>query len=388
MRSGKGKPRKRKLDSGLRWGQGSVEVRGGKYIARWTDAAGKKRARTFTNQDDAEEFVRQEHRKRSLAQWTEPEQRTVADLVEAWLDRGAARWKPWTLATYRQRYTLHVQPELGETLALTVTTPRVQHWIDGLRRKGLSPAMIEAVTVVLTAAFNEAVGLGIVPRNPCHGVRKPSVRIQPRVVWTLEQVQAVIASLSDRPMWQALYALALTSGMRPGELRALTWPDIAPQTRQIRVRRTMTRDSTQHTMIGVSTKTGRVRTIAVPASVIQLLMRWKGEQPVVSFDGYVFSRADGDWLPVTNWERFHAKLIRELNLPHVTLHGMRHTAASLDMERGLAPKLLQEKLGHASITTTMDVYVQVSDRMQQDAADALGELLFGEDGILKHSGHR
>ena len=371
-------PRKRKIDSGLRWGQGSVEVRGDRYLARWLDASGRKRSRTFRTLDDAEEHVRQQARLRAVQRWVEPSERTVRDLIDAWLDRGRDRWTPNTHATYRLRAESHVLPALGDVLAGELTTPRVQHWIDALRRQGLAPSTIGGAAIVLSAACNEAVALGVLSRNPCHGTRKPAVNPKPRAVWTLATVQEVLHHLADQPMWQALYALALTSGMRPGELRALTWADIAPQTRQIRVRRTITRDMEYRVIVGAQTKTGRSRTVAVPASVIAMLQRWKAEQPVVHVEGYVFCRADGNWLPVTTWQRFHDHLIAELHLPRITIHGMRHTAATLDLERGVPIKLVQEKLGHRSISTTMDVYAQVSDRMQHDAADELDGLIFGE----------
>lgn len=371
------KPRNPKR--GLSWGQGSCEVRGTKYIARWMEDD-RKRSRTFYNQDDCEDFLRARHRRMVSGRWVDPQDRTVADLIEGWLERNRNDWKPNTYATYRMRAESHVLPSLGDVPAHLLTVARVQHWIDGLRRQGYSPSMIDAATRVLSAAYREAMGLEIVSTNPVAHTKRPDIQKRAVTVWTVKEVQAVLHVLRDSPMWHALYRLTITTGIRPGELRALRWTDIDLPKRTMTIQRTMTRDDDYRVIVGTSTKTGSSRIIALSPSATDALQVWRDAQKVVTLDGYVFTRSDGQWLPHTVWQRFHAKLCRKAKVTKITLHGIRHTSATLDMARGVNPRIVADRLGHSSITTTLDVYSHPSVEMQREIADALDDLLDTKNG--------
>jgi integrase len=364
--------RPKNLNRSLRWGQGSVEVRGDRFIARWTED-GRKRSRTFPDLDSAEEYLRTRARRGGDV----TVEVTVKDLIGDWLDRGQHTWAENTYATYKAWATNHVLPTLGDVPAKAITTARIQYLIDDLRGS-LSPSSIEGCMSVLNGAFRAALRLGLVDSNPVTGVQKPAIRRKPMVTWSQEHVRKVIDALADDPMYQALYALALSTGMRPGELRALRWSDIQLSRNRLTVQRTMTRDKDGHGMVGNRTKSGETRVLSLSPRVGAFLRVWRGVQTVISIDGYVFTGLHGGPLPRNTWQKRHVRLIKEAGVPSIHLHGLRHTAASLMLEQNVHAKIVSDMLGHGKIQITLDTYSHPSDALLQATAETMGEWLFGE----------
>lgn len=385
-----GRERKGRTD-GLAWGEGTIAPQpNGKWLARWWEpqpgGAKRKRGRVFDDYDAAQDHLRTIHRQIRDEQFAPTVTLTVRQIVEQWLERGKARWKPATHASYRQRAHKHVIPALGAIRADALTTPRVQHWVDGLVRAGMDAATIDGLHRVLNGALKEAVRIGIIDRNPATGTTRPPVLIRAVEHWTGAEVMRVLAAIGDDPMWRALYRLAVTTGMRPGELRALTWADIDLDKRVLVVKRTMTKDAAGLVVIGATTKTGRSRVNVLTESAVRDLAAWRTAQKARQLaaavwhrNDLVFDRGDGRFLPQTTWQHYHDALIARTGVRAITLHGMRHTNATLDMEAGVHPKIVSERLGHRNIQTTLDRYSHVSLDLQKAAADALDRRLFGDD---------
>jgi integrase len=232
---------------------------------------------------------------------------------------------------------------------------------------------------VLNGAFTAALQLGLVEKNPVTGTKKPAIRRKEMVTWSQEHVRKVIDCLSDDPMYQALYALALSTGMRPGELRALRWSDIKLSRNRLTVQRTMTRDKDGHGMVGTETKSGKPRVLSLSPRVVAFLRAWSRVQYLVSIDWYVFTGAHGGPLPRNTWQKRHVKIIKAAGVPYITLHGLRHTAASLMLEQNVHAKIVSDMLGHGKIQITLDTYSHPSDALLQATAETMGEWLFGTD---------
>lgn len=386
---------KTKASDGMKWGEGCIQERtlsDGKVViqARWVEPRpGRdpvRRGRTFDSRDAAEDHLRDLFRKKRDGRYAAPSDATVAELVAEWLDRGAGRWKPATSSTYRQRAAIHVLPALGRERAGMLTAHRVQRWVDGLVRAGLDASTIDGAHRVLSSALREAVQLGVIPANPAAGVRKPPVRLKEPRTWTLPDIARVVAALAAEPMWSALYRLALTTGMRPGEIRALKWADLDADAGTLTVRRTITKDADGHVVIGSTTKTGKARVLSLPPAVLRSLAAWRAEQTrrrlaaeTWHAEGLVFDRGDGRYLPLTSWQHRHDLLTAAAEVPRITFHQMRHTSATLAMEAGEHPLIVSQRLGHRSVQITLDVYTHVSRKTHQTAAAALDDYLFGKD---------
>src|SRR4030095_9545812 len=150
--------RQQARSDGLKYGEGSIRDRGSSFEARWfelTSSGRKRRTRSFPTRDAAEDHLREMHRAHRDGRYHSPSEKTVRILIEEYLERGAPEWRAYTLGQYRLRAKRHIYPTLGTLRAETLTTPQVQHWIDGMVKADLAPATISGAVVILSAAFNE-----------------------------------------------------------------------------------------------------------------------------------------------------------------------------------------------------------------------------------------
>lgn len=357
-----------------------------KYRARWREVAGdgtlRRASRTFDTREAAEDFLRLRRRGHATA----PAALTVADLLDEVLARSADRLSERTILTYRTRAETMILPRLGARRLLDLTTLDVQRWIDGLVRADYKPATIHAAVAVLFGALREATTLGLVDRNVAQGVRRPRIRRAPMTVWTPAEARRFLDSVRDNDRYGVLWHVALATGMRPGELRALKWIDVELDARVLHVRRTMTKDAEGHEIISEGTKRGAGRRVAIAAPLAALLRRHRIAQAERRLahgagwwdHGLVFDRGDGLWLKQNEARERLIVACRRAGVPYVTAHGMRHTAASLLLAAGTPTKIVADMLGHASVTTTADIYQHSDTDMNQRAAADLSALLFDE----------
>jgi integrase len=235
--------RPRNLTRSIPWGAGSVRQRGDEWEARWTEGDARP-SRPFPTKEAAEDFLIARHRRKLRGGYIAPVEMTVADLLESYIERSIAygKWKPATINLNRRLADHHILPTLKDLRVIEVEPPRLQRWVDTLART-LSPATVSMCAALLSAAFKQAVTLTIIPSNPCSVVSRPKVEQKPMVTWSVEDIAKVDAFLRDEPKWLAVYRLMLTTGMRPGELYALTWSDLDFEQNIVRIRRTITNNA-------------------------------------------------------------------------------------------------------------------------------------------------
>lgn len=368
-----------------RHGPGTIDERataGGtvRYRARLRLADGRWRSETHATEDEADAWLYETARAIRRGTYTEPSRLTVAEVVREYLDRGVRRWRPSTSATYEQRVRQHLVPALGTVRVVDLTTHRVQAWIDAMDRQGLGPSFVESTARILSGALKEAVRLGVVERNVAVGMRLPAMKRTQREdqTWTAEQVRRVLVALDGDAQWSALYRLALSTGMRPGELRAVQWRDADLVRGVLHVRRTISRDADWRDRIGTTTKSGRERTVALSPSVVAALRAQRRAQAerqlahgVWQETGLVFDRGDGGVIAATRWRTRHDRLCARVGVPGIRLHDLRHTAATLLLEHGVHPKVVSDLLGHSSVSMTLDRYSHPSAQLQRSAVDSL-----------------
>jgi integrase len=393
----------RQKDRGLRRGQGYTERRVGKdglvfYVARWLEGE-TYRSKVFRDADPAsaletaEQFIRDRDRALRVGRHIPPAEMTVMDLVNQYLARGESRWSPNTYATYCHRTRACIEPRLEGVRLHTLTTSQIQHWVDQLVGDGWSAEVVVSSSLLLGSALKEAVRLDLLSTNPAAGVRRPKIGRKHHVTWTAEEARLALAEVAHEPRWNAVYRLALATGMRPGELRALKWKDIDlanPTGATVTIRRTMTKDRNGRPVLGKDTKTSGAREVAIPASVAQALQKWRTAQKEVRLRSAhwqdldaVFTGVGGVHLSLSTWQNRHRKLCDAVQarmpdgetFPRPTLHELRHTAATLMLANNIHVKIVSDILGHRKIETTLNIYQHVSADLQRAASDRLDAFL-------------
>ncbi|MHB8433250.1 MAG: tyrosine-type recombinase/integrase [Candidatus Tyrphobacter sp.] len=305
------------------------------------------------------------------------ERMTVAQYMKRWLNEAVVPSKrPATAAQYE--YIIgHIAPRIGHVRLDHLTPLDVQGLLHSFESDGKSAHFQGLVYVVLHAALKQAVRWDLVPRNAAQGVCRPrAVRHTMRVL-TPEQADQLLAAAESSPLY-ALYVLALTTGMRRGELLGLQWDDVDLEAGALSVRRIVT--VVRNRLIVGDTKTAASRRrIDLPTLAVSALRDHRKSLLARGLRGsqWVFpNSAGGPIAPHNLAARSFRPLLDAAGLPRVRFHDLRHTAATLMLLRGVQPKVVQERLGHASIAMTMDTYSHVLPSMQRAASDEI-DALFG-----------
>ena len=356
------------------------------------DANGKRRQKWHavhgTKRDAQRELTRLLHEMNTGA-YVEPTRMQVRDYLEKWLAHARTKVAGKTYERYGQIVQQHLMPALGHhPLAKLQPLHIQQYYSDALEnarlddKGGLSAQTVLHHHRVLHRALRQAVQWLLLARNPADAVEPP--RPERKQIPTLDEREAaaLLASLKDTQLYEPTL-IALTTGMRRGELLALRWQDIDLDAGTVSVRQSL-----QQTREGVTVKepkSGKGRTVALPAIAVQCLRRVKVKQaemrlalgPAYQDSGLAFARTDGRmWEPNSFSSAFAAK-VRRSGLPHVSFHALRHAHATILLKRGTNPKVVSERLGHARVGTTLDIYSHVLPGMQEEAAQRIDAALKG-----------
>jgi len=222
----------------------------------------------------------------------------------------------------------------------------------------------------------------LVRRNPCDAVERP--RLRRREMRTLDVPQAkALLSAAEGDRLKALFCLAIHTGLREGEMLGLRWSDLDWKTGALHVQRQLQWISGQGpTFAEPKTAKGRRQVILGPATLSKLQdhnKRQKGERlfrgESRQEQGLIFTSAIGTPLDPCNVLKHFKALLRKAGLPDIRLHDLRHTAASLMLQQGVHPKVVQERLGHSTVSLTLDVYSHVLPGLQESAGIQLDQLL-------------
>jgi integrase len=250
---------------------------------------------------------------------------------------------------------------------------------------GLSPSTVNKIHTVLHKALAQAVRWSLIPRNPTDAVKAP--RPTPEEMHPLSAAESrtlLDAAKGDR--LEALYVLALTTGMRRGELLGLKWSDVDLENATVSIRRTLTRtDNGKRVALGEpKTKKSR-RTICLTPQAVEALRSHLERQlgqieasgDLYDDQGLVFTTEVGTPINPSNLrQRSLAPLLKKAGLSHIRFHDLRHTCATLLLSKGVHPKFVQELLGHATIAITLDTYSHVLPGMGDQTAAAMEDALY------------
>jgi len=309
----------------------------------------------------------------SAGRLPDPGNRTLNDLLDAWLDAKSPTWKASTLAYYRDIAVRYLRPSLGHVRLAHLSSARIQRLCSSLQQEGHHRTALKAFRA-LSQALALAVRWGWLGHNPCKRLDPPRYRPERKAVWSPDQLRAFLEGTRDHwlhPFWM----VAVCSGCRPGELLALEWGDVDFGEGALHITK-----SAQRVVSTPKTRSG-VRRITMPAEAMAALCRqaaWRLAQG--SGGDLVFSGKRGGSLSASTVEGAMYREVCRLGLPRLTPHGLRHLHASLLLAEGVPVPEVARRLGHASPSITMAVYAHVTRRDDSAATEAIARALGGERG--------
>jgi integrase len=373
------------------------------WIDLGTDPGTKKRkqktltVKTASKREAQKELNRILHEMQT-GMFVEPTKLTVGDYLQRWLnDAARATTSNKTFERYEQIVRVSLVPALGHIKLDKLTALQIQSFYrqsleDGARKDGraggLSPTTVRQYHAVLRRALQQAVKWGFLVRNVADCVDVPHVEQNEQRALSIAEAKQLFDALEASGSWLHLpVVLAVASGFRRGEILGLTWADLDSTTGLLTVRRSL--EVTNATGIAFKPPKTRkgARSITLPQFAVTALKKHKAQQsqarlalgPAYQDQGLIFARDDGaPHNPDHLSSQYAHWLARRPELPRVRFHDLRHSNATILFQQGEHPKVVSERLGHASVKITMDVYSHVLPEMQVAAAGRLDAAFGGQ----------
>lgn len=315
--------------------------------------------------------------------------------LDVWLDVWLNQYKKnnlkqTTFDQYECLIRVHLKPNLGQIRLIDLKPEHLQKLYNKLFEDGLSARTIKLINTILHAALKKALKSGMIYRNVCEAVELPKGAKREQRVLTYEEQQLLLDELK-KDRWGNAYIFALFTGLRRGEVLALTWDDVDIKNGLVSVSKTLNRvkthsDKGQKTHLVVSepkTENSR-RVIPVVDSIIKLLKEQKklvenemdNAGKLYEDNNLVFPTESGTYIDPGNYNRKFYKIIKACGLPKANPHSLRHSFATRALEAGIDLRTTQELLGHSSIDITANLYTHVLAQHSKNQIQKLNEYLF------------
>jgi integrase len=375
-------------------GEGSIyfDKKNIRWVGSFYTEDGKRKYAYGRTEKEAREKLRTaqyEDKQGTLA--TGPQQ-TVKQYMEYWLEKvhkPAIRISSYV--EYRRILNNHILPALGHIRLQKLTVQQVESLYAQKAKEGLSARRIMSIHGVLRKGLAHAVYLNLVPRNVCDIVKRSlphQVRHEAQTL-TKEQAQRLLEGVRGHYPWETLFTLAITTGMRRGELAALRWSDIHFEEKYLQVRRSVRQAGLGYGLQVSEPKTASSRRkIVLSPFLVEVLQQHRVRQEEAQCAAgeawkdseLVFSSGDGGFINLETMRTWFKRLLRVVGLPSIRFHDLRHSAATLLLEMGVHIKVVQELLGHSNVLITLNIYSHVLPSLHEEAVGELSNLFTYERG--------
>ncbi|WEK53342.1 MAG: tyrosine-type recombinase/integrase [Candidatus Cohnella colombiensis] len=318
----------------------------------------------------------------SKGDYIEPSRMTYGAYFKLWLD-ARRNISESTRDMYWSYFRTHIDDEIGDIPLHRLSALHIESLVNSCRDKGLADETVKRVFSTVNASLNAAEKKDIISKNVANKIEKPTVKRVERPIWKTETIQQFFKdSKGASRYWVAAY-IAVMTGMRQGEILGLKWSDIDLKQGLIQVRRNLLKNKGKFD--NLKTDKSR-RVIAISDQIIKVLEEQKNLNAIEKEqlgDEYqdndiVVSSSKGTPATATKvivaWNTMQKKYKPD-DEPTITFHDLRHTHASLLLQQGVHPKVVSERLGHSTITITLDTYSHLMPNMQADAARDLDKLI-------------
>ncbi|OLO35912.1 hypothetical protein BTR23_16340 [Alkalihalophilus pseudofirmus] len=370
------------------------------------DAKGKRKRKTKTIKYKTKKEVELELAKFvteiQTGNYITPEKMQFTKFVDEWKEKyGKKQLSPKTYETYLGYINKRIIPTFGHLRIDQVNTFHILNFLDELQNDGvrgdnkeggLSSGTIQYYHRILRNIFKRAEEWKVIKESPVKNVKKPKVVQRPSQVYDELQVNELMSALQKVNIkWKLIVSIAVTTGMRRGEIVGLTWDDIDLEKGKFYVKNSLTYTKEDGHLLKETKTKNSVRTITLAPSVTSLLKKYKniknkeklslGEKWEGGELFLVFSQWNGKPMHPSSVTTWWSRFLERNELPKITFHELRHTSATLMINRGNHMKLISARLGHSNIGTTMDLYGHALESADEKIANEFETLLQKKNNI-------
>lgn len=328
--------------------------KGGRWRARYRTPDGRSRGKVFDRKVDAERFLTSIEHSKLTGEYVDPAAGRVT--LQAYAERwrtSQVQHRASTATQVESHLRRHVYPTFGERPIGSIRPSEVQAWVKE-RSEHLAPATLEVVYRYFVSVMRAAVDDRVITRNPCVRIKLPKVERPMVVPMTVEQVQQITAAMPDR--YRAVVTLAAGTGLRVSECLGLTVDRVDFLRRSVRVDRQLIMTGGDAPTFGPPKTAASVRSVPLPTTVGEALAAHLAKYPAGD-DGLIFTAASGRPVRRTKFWDTWRQAVEKAGMPAgLRFHELRHFYASLLIRYGESVKVVQERLGHASASETLDTY--------------------------------
>ncbi len=307
---------------------------------------------------------------------------TISEFITTWLASAKVSIRFTTWEQYQGLARNYIFPEIGKIKISELRPVHIQHLLDHLLQQGIGHYAILKTHTVIRSALSRATKLGIITRNPASVVILPRKPANEMKIYDENQVnQLLVAAIGHR--LEALFHLAVISGMREMELLGLKWKDLDWLNQTLKVERQLLRPHGEGIQFSSpKTKYGK-RTLKLGSKTIEALRKHcelQQQDRIKASDqwqelGLMFPNHYGGPLEFRNLIRDYKKLLQDAGLPPIRFHDLRHTAASIMLSHNVPVIVVSRRLGHSKPSITLDIYGHLMANAQNEVADLLDEVI-------------
>jgi len=380
-------------------GEGSVFKRGNRWVGQV--GSGKNReTKYFDTQQEANAWRQKMNELRRQGLVLTGSKIFLSKFLDDWLVIAENSVRPNTYLQYSQIVHQHIVPSLGKILLKDLRPDHVQALYTKKLAGETSPRTTKMIHSVIHRSLNHALKLGLVVRNVSDMVTLP--KVPQKEMQTLNDYQArQLIQAAEGSRYQVLFWVAISTGLRQGEILGLKWSDLDWNTGRMKIQRQVQRRKGEGLVFCEPKSASGRRQIKLGKTTLEKLREYKEMQykeKILAGDKWqyydlIFPSPIGTPLDSSNVTKVYKKCLKEAGLPDLRFHDLRHTAATLMLQQGINPKIVQERLGHSDISLTLNTYSHVLPSMQEEAAEKMDELLTlvevsDELNMIKESGSK
>ncbi|USK86177.1 tyrosine-type recombinase/integrase [Peribacillus asahii] len=336
----------------------------------------RKKKRGFKTKRDAEKALALIESEVIKGTYFEPSHITFEEHLNEWFKIKKNTINAQTAEVYQGYMKNRIIPVLGDTQLSKLTPVLLQSYVNNLVEEGLASATIRKLRNIIKSSLDHAVNMELLPANPIVKIQLPKGTKKEITVWKVDEIKQFLKVAINHRFYPAFH-LAITTGMRRGEILGLRWKDVNLEKGILYVRQTLSRDG-KYFLNGAKTEAG-VRSIQLANASIVMLKKQKcivAKEKLSCGPEYidhdlVVCTTKGTPVIPSNLKKTYERLIKEADVPLIRFHDLRHTHATMLLAQDVHAKVISERLGHSNIQITLDTYSHILPSMQEEAVNQI-----------------